>query len=107
MKTQEHNYRVHTYSPLEEQLNIWSHFAGIVFSVVAILLLVIKAFHLDNVMTYVSFPIYGASMLTLYLASTLYHASRKPKLRYRLNIFDHISIFIFIAGSYTPFSLVT
>ncbi len=107
MKPQGNIYRIHTYSHLEEQLNIWSHFAGIVFSMVAIMLLLIRAFHLDDMMTYVSFPIYGASMLTLYLASTLYHASQKPKLRYRLNIFDHISIFIFIAGSYTPFALVT
>lgn len=100
-------YQIHEYSTLEEQLNIWSHFAGIVFSVVAIVLLLVKAFQLDDVWTYVSFPVYGASMLTLYLASTLYHSAKKPKIRYRLNIFDHASIFLFIAGSYTPFVLVT
>ncbi len=100
-------YPVHTYSVLEEQLNIWSHFAGIIFSVVALVLLLVKAFQMDHVWTYISFPIYGASMLTLYLASTLYHSAKKPKIRYHLNILDHASIFLFIAGSYTPFVLVT
>ena len=100
-------YPIHTYSFLEEQLNIWSHFAGVIFSGVALVLLLVKAFRLDDVWTFVSFPIYGASMLILYLASTLYHSSKKPKIRYRLNILDHASIYLFIAGSYTPFVLVT
>ena len=100
-------YPIHEYSFLEEQLNIWSHFAGIVLSVVALILLIIKAFHVDNVLAYVSFPVFGGTMLLLYVASTVYHASKKPKIRYRLNILDHVSIFIFIAGSYTPFALIT
>lgn len=100
-------YEVHTYSKLEEQLNIWSHFAGLLLSVVALILLVFKAIALANIWALISFPIFGMSMIVLYLASTLYHFSELPKLRYRLNIFDHAAIYVLIAGSYTPFVLVS
>lgn len=100
-------YEVHTYSKLEEQLNIWSHFAGLLLSVVALILLVFKAIALGNIWALISFPIFGLSMIVLYLASTLYHFSETPKLRYRLNIFDHAAIYVLIAGSYTPFVLVS
>lgn len=100
-------YEVHTYSKLEEQLNIWSHFAGLLLSVVALILLVFKAIALGNIWVLISFPIFGMSMIVLYLASTLYHFSETPKLRYRLNIFDHAAIYVLIAGSYTPFVLVS
>lgn len=100
-------YEVHTYSKLEEQLNIWSHFAGLLLSVVALILLVFKAIALGNIWVLISFPIFGLSMIVLYLASTLYHFSETPKLRYRLNIFDHAAIYVLIAGSYTPFVLVS
>jgi len=105
--SQTKTYPIHTYSVLEEQLNIWSHFAGIIFSIVAFVLLLLKAFEINNVWMYTSFLIYGISMFILYLASTLYHSSKTPKIRYRLNIFDHASIYLFIAGSYTPFVLIT
>ena len=55
----------------------------------------------------VSYWIFGSSIILLYAASTLYHSVRERKLRYRLNILDHASIYILIAGTYTPFSLVT
>lgn len=105
--SQTKTYPIHTYSVLEEQLNIWSHFVGIIFSIVAFVLLLLKAFEINNVWMYTSFLIYGISMFILYLASTLYHSSKTPKIRYRLNIFDHASIYLFIAGSYTPFVLIT
>lgn len=54
----------------------------------------------------VSVSIFCASMITLYIASTLYHAARRPAAKRRLKIFDHISIYILIAGTYTPFLLV-
>jgi hemolysin III len=55
----------------------------------------------------VSFSIFGASLIILYGASTLYHIAKKPVLRNKLNIIDHASIYILIAGTYTPFTLVT
>ena len=54
-----------------------------------------------------SIIIYGASLLILYAASTFYHASKDPKLRRKLNIFDHAAIYVLIAGTYTPYTLIT
>ena len=54
-----------------------------------------------------SFIIYGLSLLILYSASTFYHAAKNPKARRRLNIFDHAAIYILIAGTYTPFTIIT
>lgn len=103
----ETKYSVHTYSNLEEQLNIWSHFAGLLLSVVGLVLLILRAIDLENIWAIISFPIFGGSMIILYLASTLYHYSKNPKIRYQLNIFDHAAIYVLIAGSYTPFVLVS
>lgn len=103
----ETQYKVHFYSNFEEKLNIWSHFIGLLLSVVGLILLIRRAIDLENTWAIVSFPIFGVSMIILYLASTLYHFSKKPKLRYRLNIFDHAAIYVLIAGSYTPFVLVS
>lgn len=103
----ETKYDVHFYSNFEEKLNVWSHFAGLVLSVIGLVLLILRAIDLENTWTIISFPIFGLSMITLYLASTLYHYSKNPKVRYRLNIFDHAAIYVLIAGSYTPFALVS
>ncbi len=94
------------YSPKEEKLNVISHALGLVLSIVALVLLVVFASLEGSVWHIVSFSIYGASLIVLYAASTFYHNSKKPKLRYRLNIFDHASIYVLIAGTYTPFTLV-
>lgn len=106
MKT-ETQYNVHFYSNFEEKLNVWSHFAGLLLSVIGLVLLILRAIDLENTWAIISFPIFGLSMIILYLTSTLYHYSKKPKLRYRLNIFDHAAIYVLIAGSYTPFALVS
>ena len=94
------------YDPKEEKLNILSHAFGLVLSVVALVLLVVFASLEGTAWHIVSFSIYGASLLVLYSASTFYHYSKTPKLRHRLNVFDHASIYILIAGTYTPFTLV-
>ena len=103
----ETKYDVHFYSNFEEKLNVWSHFAGLVLSVIGLILLIFRAIDLENTWAIISFPIFGLSMIILYLASTLYHYSKNPKVRYRLNIFDHAAIYVLIAGSYTPFALVS
>ncbi|WHF51836.1 hemolysin III family protein [Chryseobacterium gotjawalense] len=100
-------YAVHTYSVLEERFNIWSHFTGLLLSVVALVLLVFRALDLGSKRALISFSIFGLSMIILYLASTLYHSSKHPKRRYRLNIFDHAAIYVLIAGTYSPFALVS
>src|SRR5690606_13096321 len=50
--------------------------------------------------------VFGVSLLLLYLASTLYHSFRHPVLKGRLKVFDHCAIYLLIAGTYTPFTLV-
>ena len=99
--------KIHTYSEMEERLNVWTHLAGLLLSVAGLILLIIRAFSLNSLWAVISFSVFGLSMVTLYLASTLYHNAEDPRLRYRLNIFDHAAIYVLIAGSYTPFTLVT
>ena len=98
---------IQIYSPTEEKLNIWSHAFGIFLSIIALVLLIIKAVQQDNIWMMISFPIFGVSLILLYLASTLYHASKEPQKRFKLKVFDHAAIYVLIAGSYTPFTLVS
>ncbi|MCF8366758.1 MAG: hemolysin III family protein [Bacteroidales bacterium] len=95
------------YSSAEERINVWSHGLGVILSIVGLVLLVLRAVAIGDVWRIVSFSIFGVSMILLYSASTIYHSSKTPAVRARLNIFDHASIFVLIAGSYTPFTLVT
>lgn len=95
------------YSPIEEKINIISHAVGFILSIVALVLLVTHANLHGDVWHIVSFSIFGASLIILYAASTFYHNAKKPELRNRLKIIDHAAIYVLIAGSYTPFTLVT
>ncbi len=95
------------YSPIEENINITSHAIGFILSMVALVLLVRHATQHGDVWHIVSFSIFGASLIILYAASTFYHSAKKSELRNRLNIIDHASIYVLIAGTYTPFTLVT
>ena len=96
----------HRYSEKEEFLNVLSHGFGLVLSLVAFPFLILKSFDYDGFWKPASFIIYGLSLILLYAASTFYHAEKQPKLRRRLNIFDHAAIYILIAGGYSPFCLV-
>jgi hemolysin III len=95
------------YTPLEEKINIISHAIGFVLSIVGLVFLVTFAILHGDIWHIVSFSIFGASLIILFAASTIYHSSKKPELRSRLRIFDHTSIYVLIAGTYTPFALVT
>jgi len=94
------------YEPKEEKLNVISHAIGLALSVIALVLLVVYASLKGNAWHIVSFSIYGVSLIVLYSASTFYHYVQNPRLRHKLNIFDHSAIYILIAGTYTPFTLV-
>ena len=94
------------YEPKEEKFNVISHAIGLVLSIIALVLLVTYSSLNGSAYHIVSFSIYGASLILLYSASTFYHYSENPKLRHRLNIFDHSAIYVLIAGTYTPFTLV-
>ena len=94
------------YSKREEFLNIVTHGFGFLLSLIAFPYILQKAFSYPQVWMTVSLIIYGASLMVLFLASTLYHASNHPKKRKQLKIFDHTAIYVLIAGSYSPFCLV-
>ena len=96
-----------TYSPLEEKINVYSHALGFLVSFIGAMFLIRKACLFGDLMQQISFSIYGLSMMTLFAASTLYHHASDPHRRARLRIFDHAAIYVLIAGTYTPFCLVT
>jgi len=95
------------YSPAEERINIGSHAFGLILSVIALALLTTHAALHGTALHIISFSIYGISLIILYTASTLYHGARNPATRNRLRVFDHASIYVLIAGTYTPLALVT
>lgn len=93
------------YTPAEERLNIISHGAGLLFSVLGLILLVVRAATLGTALHVTSFAIFGVSLVALYGASTIYHSAKNPDTRTRLRTVDHAAIYILIAGTYTPFTL--
>ncbi len=95
------------YSKSEETLNIISHGIGFLFAFLGTFLLYKKAVETHAFLAIISVTIYGLSMIILYGSSTMYHWSINPKWRYRLQILDHSSIYLLIAGTYTPFALLT
>lgn len=95
------------YSPLEEKINILSHAFGLALSIFALLLLVMHPNIDGNILYLASFSIFGISLITLYAASTFYHRATNPQLRSKLRVVDHASIYVLIAGTYTPFTLIT
>lgn len=95
------------YTKTEETLNVATHGFGLLMSVVALVVLVVKASLNGDALDIVSVAIYGASLVVLYFASTAFHLVRNQKTRNKLNIFDHASIYLLIAGSYTPIVLIT
>ncbi len=94
------------YSPREEKINVLSHGLGLIFSLLALPLLVVRAARTGSAGYIVSFAIFGISLIVLYAASFFYHRTQIPAKRKRLRIFDHASIYALIAGTYTPFTLL-
>jgi len=93
---------------LHEILNILTHGAGVLLSIAGLVLLVVFASIRDpDAWKIVSFSVYGVSLITMFTASTLYHSFWNRRTRHFLNMFDHASIYVLIAGTYTPFTLVS
>lgn len=98
---------IHRPQTLKEEIaNSLTHGVGILFSVVAIALLVTFSVLNGSAMHVVTSSIFGGSFLLLYTFSTLYHAFQHEQVKRLLRTFDHISIYILIAGTYTPFLLL-
>lgn len=93
------------YSRGEEMANWLTHGIGAVLSVVGLTLLIVLASVRGDAWHVVSFTVFGLSLLTLYLFSTLYHLTRSERRRWLFHRLDHAGIFLLIAGTYTPFLL--
>ena len=91
---------------MEEMMNAVTHGVGALFSLVGFVVLTASAYMYGTVWHLISFAVYGFSLFLLYLVSTLYHSFRNEKLKYIFRICDHSAIYLLIAGTYTPFSLV-
>lgn len=91
---------------LEDISNTITHGFGLILSIVGFVILVFLATSSGGFLRLSSSIIYGLSLVLLYLASTLYHSTTTAKRQEQYRIFDHICIYLLIAGSYTPFLLI-
>lgn len=91
--------------PREEFANSISHGLGLVLTLVAVPVLVFSAMRAGDVRFLIGVSVFGATMVLLYLASTLYHSTTHEAAKQLFRLFDHTAIFLLIAGTYTPFAL--
>jgi hemolysin III len=92
--------------PIEEVANTLTHGFGFLLSIIGLVVLIILASYKNDVWYYASAIIYGLSMVCLYAASTFYHVATSPELKLKLRLVDHCCIYLLIAGTYTPFTLI-
>ena len=92
---------------INEIANSVTHGIGALLAAAGLVLLVIFAALHGSAIHVVSVSVYGSTLVLLYLSSTLYHSIQKPHLKYIFRIIDHSAIYTLIAGTYTPFMLVT
>lgn len=89
-----------------ERFNAWTHLVGVLFALTGATWLIVYASLYTDAQAITSVCIYGAAMVLLYAVSTLYHSVRGRAKRI-LQKCDHLSIYLMIAGSYTPFCLIS
>lgn len=93
------------YTMGEEIANAITHGIGVALAIAALVILIVFAARTGSAWYVVSYSIYGTCLVLLYLFSTLYHSIQNKKAKRVFRIFDHASIYILIAGTYTPFAL--
>jgi hemolysin III len=91
---------------LEEVANTVTHGVGLLLSIAGFVVLLVFAILRGSAWHIVACSVYGATLVCLYAASTLYHAVVSPRLKRGMKIFDHCAIYLLIAGTYTPFLLL-
>ena len=101
-----HEYLV-TYSEQEELANRLTHCVAAIFSLIGLVVLLVAASRTGDPYRIVSAAIFCGTLCVFYVISTLYHSIRHPRARYVFRVLDHAGIFLVIAGSYTPFTLVS
>jgi hemolysin III len=89
-----------------ERLNSLTHLLGLALAVVGSAILIAQAAHGGDLLKIISFSVFGLSMIVLYAASTLYHSAQGASKEHWAKA-DHCAIYLLIAGTYTPFALVT
>jgi hemolysin III len=89
-----------------EKLNSISHLVGSVFALIAFGALLALSIQTGDPRTIVGYNVFGLTLVLLYAMSTLYHSFRAPELKRVFRVLDHISIYLLIAGTYTPFMLI-
>jgi len=89
-----------------ERFNSITHLLGSVLALIGLIFLVVRAALAGDPWKIISFSIFGATLVVLYTSSTLYHSIRGASKKF-FQKFDHSAIYLLIAGSYTPFTLVT
>lgn len=95
------------YSLGEEIFSSVTHGVGALLAIAATVLVIVVAAMRGNVMGVIGGSVYGATMIVLYTMSTLYHSLTNPTAKRVFRVFDHCSIFLLIAGTYTPYCLCT
>ncbi|MGO3733488.1 MAG: PAQR family membrane homeostasis protein TrhA [Vagococcus sp.] len=95
------------YLVVNEVFNAITHGIGTGLSIAGLVLLIIKGSSMHSPIRVVSYSIFGASMILLFLFSTLFHSLIFTRAKPVFQVFDHSSIYLLIAGSYTPYCLVT
>jgi len=93
------------YTIAEEVANAITHGVGVIFGIIALVLMVVFASYGGDAWRIVSVSIFGSALILLYLASILYHALPESSIKRMMRIFDHCAIYVLIAGTYTPFLL--
>lgn len=99
-------YQISHYTIGEEIANSITHGIGLVLAIGGAAILAVCASRWGNVWHIVGCSIFAATLVLLYLASTLYHWIQRPRAKMMLQLADHAAIFLLIAGTYTPFTLV-
>ncbi|MEC6747295.1 hemolysin III family protein [Marinilactibacillus sp. XAAS-LB27] len=90
-----------------EVLNAITHGLGVILSITGLIFLVRKGLEMGGVVEVTSYIVYGSTLILLYLCSTLYHSLTFTKAKQFFRVLDHCSIFLLIAGTYTPYTLIT
>ncbi len=93
-------------TPFEERLNTWSHALGALLGIAGLVLLILSALQVKLPWSLFSVIVYGISIIVLFSASAFYHAVKGEKRKHYFRIVDHISIYMLIAGTYTPVLLI-
>lgn len=90
-----------------ERFNTITHLIGAVFSLIGFGALLVVGIHSGDMFATISYTVFGLSLVLLYVSSTLYHIVASAQIKAKLQKLDHVAIYVLIAGTYTPYTLVS